>query len=246
MKRVKLIALVSSLLIALVATVAWKLWDLEATNVVLTAITTIATVIMAVTIYQLDLTLQQLRFEALNKVYDFLSNDVKRDLNDISNWARERRKPEDVFIWDSSGENWGKVRFVSVAFNKIGYYVYKGFLDEEFIQEEFGGLVVRSFVAIRPYLQYMREKSEPKDKPWFMRRFYLLVVIVCEQYLREKKEFKEYLEKIVNEYGDESTKRDYKNGSLVPIEWLADDVKRWLKKKGYLKKISKHSKTKRT
>jgi len=225
-------------MILMISTIAWFLTkNFDATNVVLTAITTIATVIMAVTIYQLDLTLQQLRFEALNKAYDFLSNDIKADLNVIGEWAKEGKTPEEVFSGDTKNENWNKVRFVSVAFNKVGYYVYKGFLDERFIQEEFGGLVVRSFVAIRPYLKYMREQSEPKNKPWFMRRFYLLIVVVCEQYLRDREEFREYLRKLVEDYGDEEVKEDFERGSLVPEEWLSDDVREWLKKRGYLKKM---------
>ncbi|EEB73858.1 hypothetical protein [Thermococcus sp. AM4] len=233
MRHVKLIALISSVMILIISTIAWSLTkNFDATNVVLTAITTIATVIMAVTIYQLDLTLQQLRFDALNKTYEFLSNDIKQDLNIISQWAKEKRSPDEIFSGKDHDKNWQIVRFVSVAFNKVGYYVYKGFIDETFIQEEFGGLVVRSFIAIRPYLEYIRNKSEPEDKPWFMRRFYLMIVVVCENYLR--KNFPEYLKRLVNEYGNSDIKRDYDSGSLVPKRWLAKDVYSWLQKKGYL------------
>ncbi len=238
MRRIKLIAIATSLSILLIVATTWMVvHDTDVTNLVLATVTAIATVIMAVTIYQLDLTLQQLRFEALNKAYDFLSNDIKADLNVISEWAKEGKTPEEVFSGDAKDENWNKVRFVSVAFNKVGYYVYKGFLDERFIQEEFGGLVVRSFVAIRPYLRYMREQSEPKNKPWFMRRFYLMIVVVCEQYLRDRKEFREYLRKLVEDYGDKEVKEDFERGSLVPEEWLSDDVREWLKERGYLKKM---------
>jgi len=231
LKFVKIVALASSVVAVSSLTVWYFANDISIIEIGLTGITTIATVILAMTVYQLDITLKQLRFDSLNRIYDYLHTDVKKEIKDIIKWAYKREPADKVM---ESEENWDKVRFVSAIFNRIGYYVYKDFIKENFIQEQFAGLVIRSFVAIRPYLQYMRSRSEPANKPWLMRRFYLLIVVICEKYIREKLEYNDYIANIVEKYGDESTIDDFKRGSLVPVSWLADDVKKWLTKRGYL------------
>lgn len=231
MKVIRMAGLASFIVILFSFMIWYFANDISILQVGLGGITTIATVILAIGIYQMDITLKQLRFDSLNHIYSLLHKDVKEDLKDITKWA-EKRRPADKVM--ESEKNWDKVRFVSIAFNRIGYYVYRNFIEEDFVQEQFGGLVVRSFIAIRPYLQYMRDSDEPKNKPWLMRRFYLLIVVACEKYLRKKMKYKEYLSSMVKNYGDKKTINDFKKGSLVPISWLADDVKRWLTRKGYL------------
>jgi len=231
MKIIRMVGLSSFTVLVSSLMIWYFVNDINIVEIGLGGITTIATVVLAMTIYQLDITLKQLRFDSLNHIYSLLHKDVKKDLEDITKWA-EKRKPADKVM--KNPKNWDKVRFVSIAFNRIGYYVYRNFIEEDFIQEEFGGLVILSFIAIRPYLQYMRESSEPRDKPWLMRRFYLLIVIVCEKYLKEKIGYYEYVADMVKKYGDESTINDFEKGSLVPRSWLADDVKKWLTRKDYL------------
>ncbi|AIF70363.1 hypothetical protein PAP_09945 [Palaeococcus pacificus DY20341] len=234
----KRIALSSSVVILLIT--LWGLYRadiIDKVDILLTAASTIATVVMAITIYQLDLTLKQLRFEALNRVYDILNNDIKEELNTIFEWAKKDMRAEEILGDTKSNDNSIKknidaVRYVSVAFNKVGYYVYKDFIDVSFIQEELGGLVVKSFLAIKPYLSYMRNQNESPEEPWFMRRFYLMITVACESYL--KKHHPQTFEKILEDYGRDEDKTAYKNKqSIVPDKWLADDVKSWLKKHGF-------------
>ncbi len=218
MSTSKLMAISAIILVLAVVALTWIIsTDINIIKLILALVTATSTVIMAITIYQLDITLQQLRFDALNKTYDFLSRDIKEDLNYINNWRKKGKKANEICRIQA---NCDKVRYVSIAFNRIGYYVYKGFLDPSFIQEVFGGFPIRSFIAIRPYLEYMRNLNEPKDKPWLMRRFYLLIVILCEEYYKKKNP--EYIKKILRSHSE--------NGSLVPPEWLHEDIKKWLKK----------------
>ncbi|MBU4501887.1 MAG: hypothetical protein KKA79_04790 [Nanoarchaeota archaeon] len=123
--------------------------DMYTLEILFTGMTGIATAIMAVTILQLWLTLKQLKFQALEKTYDYLENEIKEDLNCIYKWAEKGSEPEYVLgkeekETDEIKENRKKLRNVSIALNKTGYLVYKKILDIKSIQEEFVGLVMTS------------------------------------------------------------------------------------------------------
>ena len=230
MRRLRRFIWAAVLVIPVVTAVAWA-YSRTLASGVLAVLATSATVVMAVTVYQLDLSLQHLGFDALNKTYEFLNRDIKGQLDEILDWAEKKKPVEEVLNDDRNRE---VVRYASVALNKIGYFVYKGILEVSFVQEEFGGLVVKSFVSMRPYLVAMRGQSEPDGEPWFMRRFFLLIAIACERYLAEK--FPTYLGEIVGRYADADTKRDFASGSMVPRDWLAEEIRSWLEKRQYLVK----------
>ncbi|WP_240912154.1 MULTISPECIES: hypothetical protein [unclassified Thermococcus] len=126
-----------------------------------------------------------------------------------------------------------KVRNASKTLNRVGYFVYRNFVGEWFVQEQFGGLILESFLAMKPYLEALRIQSECAEKgdeecvkqPWFMRRFYLLIVVISYKYMAE--EFEQQCRELFKKYG-------YDFALPVPESWLARDVKNWLKKRGYL------------
>ncbi|GIU93183.1 MAG: hypothetical protein KatS3mg011_2089 [Acidimicrobiia bacterium] len=214
--------------VPLIGLVAWFISGEFATGL-LTLLSTTATAIMAATVYQLDLSIQQLRFDALSQTYDYLNEKIKSDLDEAARWAREELSVSDVVDDQNRRE---ALRNGSIALNKVGYLVYKGLLDVSFVQEEFGGLVVRSFVAMRPYLQALREESEPSDQPWFMRRFLLLIAVACDRYLQEQ--FPEYRRQIIEQYGRHVEHLAQDAVDVVPLAWLSEDVKTWLRGKGLI------------
>ncbi|WP_240912155.1 MULTISPECIES: hypothetical protein [unclassified Thermococcus] len=81
MERIKRIAFLSAGIILLATGLAWVITrDVNTTLVILTLASTLATVIMAVTIYELDIAIRELNFEAISAVYELMDEKVKKRL----------------------------------------------------------------------------------------------------------------------------------------------------------------------
>ncbi|NJE48387.1 hypothetical protein E3E30_02180 [Thermococcus sp. 9N3] len=249
MDRIKLLAGLSAVLILIATGATWVITrDINTTIVILTLASTLATVMMAVTIYELDIALKELNFEAVSAVYEMMDEKVKGDITKIRKWHQEDSEKGLISKGDEVKEEFyreffrdnEKVKTVSDAsrvLNRIGYFVYRDFVGDWFIQEQYAGLILDSFLAMKPYLKALRnrrecgdedEKSEKegcKNGPWFLRRFYLLLVVISYDYLC--REFQENCEKTFKKYGYPG------HTNPIPKEWLAEDVRKWLKKKGY-------------
>lgn len=199
----------------------------------------IASVIMLMMIKQLNVSIKRLSFQAIDQIYNEFSKEMKSDYHDIINWSREDKNPQEVLnmgYGDAKkiSENKEKLRHVSVALNRAGYSVYKDFINVEYLQEQFGGMIITSFLAMKPYLKYYRDQNEGEDNPvWDMRRYYLLLVVACEKY--HKKNFEPSFMEILEQYGDNEDKKAVeKEKTIVPVEWLHKDIKRWLVKNKFL------------
>ncbi|ASJ00958.1 hypothetical protein [Thermococcus gorgonarius] len=235
MNRIKVLAIVSAFLIIISTGIVWLITaDINITLAVLTLASTIATVMMAVTIYELDIAIKELNFETVSKTYEMMDEKLKKQLGEIKSWKLKKLSVEE-FLRDS--EKTKTVREASKTLNRIGYFVYREFIGDWFIQEQYAGLVLDSFLAMKEYLKALRdsaecekdglgnnEKEACKKGPWFMRRFYLLLVVISYAYLCER--FPQQCEALFRGYGLEPD-------NPVPSEWLEKDVKKWLKRKGY-------------
>jgi len=203
------------------------------------ALGSIATAILAITVRQLGISLKTLRFQAMNNVYDNINKDIKKDLDTIFSWAEKDKEPE--CILGKTGRESKRIqnnrdilRFVSIAFNKIGYSVFKDLISIDYIQEEIGGHVLKSFIVIKPYLKYERERIENKNQPWNMRRYYLMIVIACENYFKQRNP--SYIENAYKKFGSRLMKEEFNSGiPLVPVEWLSNDITKWLRKNNFVK-----------
>jgi hypothetical protein len=156
-------------------------------NTFLAAISAAATAAAAIMIKEIDIGLKQLRFEALDKAYGALDKrEFKESVEKICNSYSQSRgsfealqKCLEYYAGGNSENSYTSraielVRRPSIELNKTGYLIYKGFLDHRYLAEEFGGLVVRAFACMRPFLICLRNVSEGlRDKRWFMRRFAL-------------------------------------------------------------------------
>ncbi|WP_297458939.1 hypothetical protein [Thermococcus sp.] len=207
---------------------------MNVTLAILTLASTIATVMMAVTIYELDIAIKELNFESISATYEMMDDELKGQLRNIKSWKLQGLSAEEVLKDPKKLE---AVREASKTLDRIGYFVYRDLVGDWFIQEQYAGLILDSFLAMKDYLKALRDSSECGDTslsereqavckkgPWFMRRFYLLLVVISYAYLCEKFPFQ-----------CESTFRRYglKPQNPVPSEWLEQDVKKWLKKRGY-------------
>ena len=235
MDRIKTLALLSAVLITIATAVAWIFThDVNVTLAILTLASTIATVMMAVTIYELDIAIKELNFESISATYEMMDETLKAQLGEIRSWKRDGLTVRE-FLNDPDRVK--TVREASKTLNRIGYFVYRDLVGDWFIQEQYAGLVLDSFLAMREYLKALRDSSECESKdlsgkkleackrgPWFMRRFYLLLVVISYAYLC--RQFPMQCEATFRKYGLEPK-------NPVPKEWLERDVKRWLKKRGY-------------
>ncbi|NJE03093.1 hypothetical protein [Thermococcus sp. MV11] len=241
MDRIKLLAGLSAVLILIATGATWAITrDINTTIVILTLASTLATVMMAVTIYELDIALKELNFEAVSEVYEMMDENLKENISKIKRWHAEDlqagRISGGVLVGPARGDflkDEERVKAVSDAsrvLNRVGYFIYRDFVGDWFIQEQYAGLILESFLAMRPYLKALRDSrecegnEECENGPWFLRRFYLLLVVISYQYLC--KNFNKNCEKVFEKYKESV-------GKPVPSKWLADDVKSWLKKKGY-------------
>ncbi|WP_157868111.1 hypothetical protein [Pyrococcus abyssi] len=236
MRRVKVLALISSILIMVATIISWVITqDVNITLALLTLASTIATVIMAVTIYELDIAIKELNFETVSTIYEMIDDTLKKQIQEIKSWRSQGISIED-FLEDQRKRK--IVKEASKTLNRIGYFVYREFIGEWFIQEQYAGLILDSYLAMLPYLKAFRDSSECKKRslnekevdickksPWFIRRFYLLLVVISYHYFC--KNFPAQCKAIFNSY-----KLEPKNP--VPEQWLENDVKRWLKRRGYL------------
>ncbi|WP_048148087.1 hypothetical protein [Palaeococcus ferrophilus] len=235
MDRIKVLALVAAGLITLTTAGTWiTTKDLNLTLAILTLASTIATVIMAITIYELDIAIKELNFEAIFATYNLMDDKLKRQLKEIKSW-RSNNISVEKFLRDAEKKK--TVQEASRTLNQVGYFVYKEFVGDWFIQEQYAGLILDSFLAMKPYLKALRDASECdkdnldkeekescKKSPWFMRRFYLLLVIISYEYLSRK--FSQQLVALFKDYG-------FKPHNPVPKEWIEEDIKKWLKRRGY-------------
>ncbi len=214
-------------IIIVVGIITW-LKSASLAETLLSAITAAATAAMAIMIKELDITLQHLRFQSLQRVYEEIdksefksaieellkaieialeshsssltSRDTKSDdsdnifkfvLDSMDN-AKIRQKGWKQFCKEVMPKVKDKVRNPSIVLNKVGFLLYKDFIDEDYLIEEFGGLIMRAFAIMRPLLVIMRNCSEPLDRPWFSRRFALYLYRIVESKL-SKSDYRDHI-----------------------------------------------------
>ena len=202
-------ALILAALIVAVGLATWTLSESLA-NTLLASVSAAATAAAAVMIKEIDIGLRQLRFEALSRAYEALDrDDFKKEVQDLCNMGKttllilqsclqaKRSAGNEQQREDPLSEAVRLIRRPSIELNKAGYLIYKGFLDHNYLAEEFGGFVIRAFACMRPLLICVRNTSEDQNEPWFMRRFALLAVAASECFIKNKMYWKGYFKKIL-------------------------------------------------
>ncbi|MBP1912523.1 hypothetical protein [Thermococcus stetteri] len=239
MSRIQRVALFFAVIILVATVIAWWLTkDINITLAVLTLASTLATVMMAVTIYELDIAIKELNFEAVSEVYNMMDESLKEKLREISSWSTRNNDGNVLSVENFLKDNEKRklVSDASITLNRVGYFVYRDFVGDWFIQEQYGGLILDSFLAMKPYLKALRDESECRTEegdeepmecingPWFMRRFYLLLVVISYAYLCEN---------FPDQCRAKFSKYHLSPENPVPVKWLHSEVVKWLKKRGY-------------
>lgn len=206
-------------------------------NLFIGALSTGATIVVAVSIRQLELGVRHLRLDTLNFVYQLLDKDsFKQEIHDlirqISNEIRSINEPVEEKL--SKEERLLKVAKISATFNRVGYFVYKEYLEVEYVADLFGLLILKSFLAFKPYLEELRYREEGPDGPWFFRRYYLLLVVALEKVFYENPDFRSLLENLYRKWNQSIPKKSSDLPAIVPQEWLSREVRSWLKRNGFI------------
>ncbi|WP_428721650.1 DUF4760 domain-containing protein [Thermus sp.] len=219
-------------------------------NLFIGALSTGATIVVAVSIRQLELGVRHLRLDTLNFVYQLLDRDsFKQEIHDLirqisseiqsisikepkeKESSKEEEEEEERLLKEE--ERLLKVAKISATFDRVGYFVYKGYLEAEYIADLFGFLILRSFLAFKPYLEKLRYREEGPDGPWFFRRYYLLLVVTLEKVLYENPDFRPLLENLYKKWNQPTPEKPSKLPAIVPQEWLSREVRGWLKRNGF-------------
>ena len=208
-------AMIIILFILIVSILLW-IKSSSLANTLLAAITAAATAAMAIMIKELDLTLKHLRYQSLQSVYQYFDNSKFKSF--IDNLDKQLKNIENEKISNNlyillincinninekniskickciENKIWKYIRYYTITLNKVGYLLYKDFIDDQYLAEEFGGLIVRAYSRLRPLLVAARNCAEPSEKPWYMRRFAIFLYKVMENRL-SKGEFREHFRK---------------------------------------------------
>jgi len=229
LSREFLTAVSVGLLLALIAALVMILGgiisnSMEAVSILAAFLSVIVACLMVGGLLELRVAFGQLRFETLNKIYESLSEERSVQLEELKNIRIKHECNGSISEVDEERTK-SLSRFLSRQYNRIGHYVYKDYMDSETMMEEFGGLIIRSWGIMKPYLKLVRDKDEFGEQ-WFMRRYYLMLVAAVEgEMIRRGGQFVEYLDNI--------KEKNFLNPQepAVPAEWLASDVLEWLKEK---------------
>jgi hypothetical protein len=92
-----------------------------------------------------------------------MDESLKEKLREISSWSvrnDDGKKVLSVEDFLSDNEKRKIVGEASKTLNRIGYFVYREFVGDWFIQEQYSGLILDSFLAMKPYLKALRDESE--------------------------------------------------------------------------------------
>ncbi|UXD22170.1 hypothetical protein IPA_02285 [Ignicoccus pacificus DSM 13166] len=193
-------------------------------DVVMGTITAAATVAMAIMVKELDISLKQMKFEALIKVYDIFNFQEHK-----KNVDRACKYYSHELLVDCLKGNLDVTSFIrgaSAEMNRVGYLTYRGFIDFDYIYDMFGGYIVYSFLCMRPLLICVRNTIE-KEGPWFTRKFLLAMYKILEEMLRKRR--KDYLENILRrEYNGESLVMRQLRAYLKCVEVGRSDCKDFL------------------
>jgi len=192
------------------------------------ALTAGATVFVAVGVRQLELGVRHLQLDTLNFVYQLLDKESFKET--LHTLIEDIRKSNE----SSSQDMKKKIAKISATFNRIGYFIYKGYLDINHVAELFGFLVLKSFLAFKPHLEMLRQSEEGLEGPWFFRRYYLLLVVALEKILYTNPDFQPKLQSLYEQWKQPIPQRVKDLPILVPKEWLSSEVRSWLKKNDFL------------
>jgi len=197
------------------------------------ALTAGATVFVAVGVRQLELGVRHLQLDTLNFVYQLLDREsFKEKLHKLIEDIRKNNGDGSQNMKNDHVEN--DIAKISATFNRIGYFIYKGYLDINHVAELFGFLILRSFLAFKPYLKKIRQSEEGSEGPWFFRRHYLLLVVALEKILYTNPDFQPKLQSLYEQWKQPIPQRVKELPILVPKEWLSSEVRSWLKKNDFL------------
>jgi len=204
---------------------------------VIGALTAGATVFVAVGVRQLELGVRHLQLDTLNFVYQLLDKEFfKEKLHKLIEDIRKNNEDgsQDVKNDHVNDHIKNDIAKISATFNRIGYFIYKGYLDINHVAELFGFLILKSFLAFKPYLEKIRQSEEGLEGPWFFRRYYLLLVVALEKILYTNPDFRSKLQNLYEQWKQPIPQRVKELPILVPKEWLSSEVRSWLKKNDFL------------
>jgi hypothetical protein len=197
------------------------------------ALTAGATVFVAVGVRQLELGVRHLQLDTLNFVYQLLDKEsFKEKLHKLIEDIRKNNEDGSQDVKNDHVKN--DIAKISATFNRIGYFIYKGYLDIDHVAELFGFLILKSFLAFKPYLEKIRQSEEGSEGPWFFRRYYLLLVVALEKILYINPDFQPKLHSLYKQWKQPIPQRVKELPILVPKEWLSSEVRSWLKKNDFL------------
>jgi len=197
------------------------------------ALTAGATVFVAVGVRQLELGVRHLQLNTLNFVYQLLDKEsFKEKLHKLIEDIRKNNESGSQDVENDHVKN--DIAKISATFNRIGYFIYKGYLDINHVADLFGFLILKSFLAFKPYLEKIRQGEEGLEGPWFFRRYYLLLVVALEKILYTNPDFQPKLQSLYEQWKQPIPQRVKELPILVPKEWLSSEVRSWLKKNDLL------------
>lgn len=215
-------------------------------QLIVAVIGTGATVFLAIGVRQLELQMQHMRLESLHFIYEMFEDPFKNDLHELIKLSNQMRlcTSED----DSSlgadikssapssvrGDLEQKIAKITAVFNRIGYYVYRDYLELDYIYDLFGLLILRAFVAFKECLVTIRNKQELPDSPWYFRRHFLLLVVALENRFFRDPFFQKELLALYKKANSNPPSHLKDLPILVPRQWLSHDIIRWLKSRHYI------------
>ena len=178
---------------------------------VFTLMATVITILIAYLSYKINKTVRNIHVvDIFDKVYENIIKNAKEAIEKAKHELHEveERKHYETYL---------------TYMNRLGYYIYKGLLPPEYIQEQFSGRVWEDYKVIYKYLKEKYDKNTKQVK--FSKRFYFIPLMLSLEYL--------YDQGII-------TAEDIKN-LKINKNWLYEDVQSWIEV--YLPQYKKFVKT---
>ncbi len=190
--------------------------------------------------------MQHIRLESLHFIYEMFEEPFKNDLHELIRLSNQKKlcasendsgsgaeinNSNTSSVYDDHEQRIAKI---TAVLNRIGYYVYRDYLDVDYIYDLFGLLILRAFVAFKECLVVIRNKQELANTPWYFRRHFLLLVVALENRFFHDPIFQKELFALYKKANLDPPSGLKDLPVLVPKQWLSHDILRWLKSRRYI------------
>lgn len=76
------------------------------------------------------------------------------------------------------------VRRVSVILNRLGFMAYREAISVDLLTEDTSDVFIKAFIHLRPYLELERDLRGENGSVWYIRKYFLMMVPLCQEYMR--------------------------------------------------------------